>query len=353
VARTGDSLQQTGAQIGNNGATPPQEISISQLGFQSYQTTDIFLVDAAHDVEFINSGFNGPLTLTQISTGLEGNISGVAFNSTGSLIANNITFQQCLFTNLTYASHINDAVQGIAFTDCHFDTLFEGVWAETISPSIGTPEGVRIVSSTFDNVYKRGVIFDDSTRCVSAFNTFYDVGTRFTGTPTDPIVYMNAALNTSVNDMFTRTDIQVQTTLIPRIQTVNAPVVNLDNGRYLNLGNYQQGAAQVTAIADNAATTTLLTTDSGNPAGGGLTGQFHAFKMNYTFVRGTIYRTGVLTVAAGSGSGGLSYTDDYTENAGSGLTLTVTQSVNTVIVSYTTSSTGQSGQITYNIEHLA
>lgn len=353
VARTGDSLQQTGAQIGNNGATPPQEISIVNLGFESYQTTDVFLVDAAHDVEFINSGFVGPITQTEIATGLENNISGVVFNSTGSLITNNITFQQCVFTNTTYASHINDAVQSIAFTDCHFDTLYEGVWVETISPSIGIPEGVRITTSSFDKIYKRGVIFDDSTRCVSAFNVFYDVGTRYTASPTDPIVYINAELNASINDMFTRTDVQVQTTLIPRIQTVNSPVITVDNGKYLNLGNYQQGSAQVVSVIDNAPTTTLFTTDSGNPAGGPMTGQFHAFKVNYTFIRGTIYRTGILTVVAGSGSGGLSYNDEYTENTGAGLTLTASQSVNTVTVSYSTTSTGQAGQITYNIEHLS
>lgn len=351
VARTGDSLQQTGAQIGNNGATPPQEITIENIGFQSLQNIDLFLVDAAHDVAFLNCGFVGPLTRTQISTGGEDNISGVAFNSTGSLIVNNITFQQCLFSNTTYASRIQDIVEGIAFTDCHFDTLFEGIY---VDQHLGnTPEGVRIVTSTFDSIFQRGVIFENSARCVSAFNTFYDVGTRFSGTPTDPIVYLNAATNTSVNDMFTRTDIEVETTLIPRIQTLDNPVVNLDNGRYLNIGNYQFQAAVVVNIADFASTTTLLTTDSGNPAGSPMTGQFHAFDMRYTFIRGTIYRSGTLSVIAGSGSGGLSYTDDYNENAASGLTLTVTQSVNTVTVSYSTTSTGQSGELTYSIQHLA
>jgi hypothetical protein len=351
VARTGDSLQQTGAQIGNNGATPPQEISIQNMGFQSLQEIDIFLVDAAHDTAFINCGFAGPLTVSQISGGSEGNISGVVFNSTGSLIANNITFQQCLFTNTTYATHITDIVQGVAFTDCHFDTLFEGVWADQTLGA--TPEGIRVITSTFDNIFQRGIVFDESYRCVSAFNTFYDVANRFSGTPTDPIIYINDVTNTSINDMFARTDVEVETTLIPRIQTLDNAVVNLENGRYVNIGNYQIQAAEVVAIADNASTTTLFTTDSANPAGSPLTGQFHAFEMKYTFIRGTIYRSGVLTVIAGSGSGGYTYTDDYTENATSGLTLSVGQSTNTMIVSYATTSTGQSGEITYSLQHLA
>ena len=44
VARFGDSLQQTGVNIGNNGATAPTNIEIASLGFRSLETTDVFLV---------------------------------------------------------------------------------------------------------------------------------------------------------------------------------------------------------------------------------------------------------------------------------------------------------------------
>jgi hypothetical protein len=49
----------------------------------------------------------------------------------------------------------------------------------------------------------------------------------------------------------------------------------------------------------------------------------------------------------------LSYSDDYTENQNSGVTLTATQTSNTVYVKYTTTNTGSTGTLTYSIAHLA
>jgi len=282
-----------------------------------------------------------------ISTGGEADISCVKFNSTGSLITNSISFSQCFFGTATYATYIDDIVEGIVFNDCHFDTLFEGIFLKELSGN--TPQGVRIIGSTFDTIFKRGIVFDNSERCVSNSNTFYDVGTRFSGTPTDAIIYLNAVTNCSAYDMFARTDIQVETTGIPRIETLDSAVVNIDNGSFLNLGNYQMAAAVLEDIANNSSTTTLFTTDSG-ATGSPMTGQFKAFSMTYTFIRGTTYRTGVLAVVSNPS---LTYTDDYSENSSTGLTLSVTQSTNTVTVSYATTNTGTDGTLTYSISHLA
>jgi hypothetical protein len=346
VARTGDSLQQTGAQIANNGATPPQEITIMNIGFSSLQITNLFLVDCAHDVLFYNCGFVGPITQAMIAGGSEEDIAGLTFNSTGSLISNNISCDQCVFTNLTYGIYANDITKGIDITNCHFDTLYEGAYLTSAGP--GAPSGVRITNSYFDTIYKRAIVFDNVAKNVSGYNTFNDCGNRFTATPVDPIIYLNAAQNVSVYDMFDRSDSQVQSTKVPRIETLNAPVINIDNGSYLDLGNYQIGAAVVETLPDNQAYTTLFTTDAS--AGSPLSGQFKAFQMTYTFKRNTSYRTGVLTVTTNPG---LIYSEDYNENASTGLTFIVGQVSDTVTVSYQTSSTGYSGELTYSLSHLA
>ena len=351
AVRTGDSLQQTGAQIGSNGATPPQEITFSQIGFSSLQVTDIFLVDSAHDVAFTNCGFVGPINSTMIATGGEADISCVKFNSTGSLITNNISFSQCFFGTATYATYVDDVIQGIVFNDCHFDTLFEGIFLKELAGNI--PQGVRIIGSTFDSIFKRGIVFDNSERCVSNSNTFYDVGTRFSGTPTDAIIYLNAVTNCSAYDMFDRTDIQVETTGIPRIQTLNSAVINIENGSSLNLGNYQIEAAVVTDLLDNTSAT-LFTIVVGNGPANDV--QYKAFTMTYTFRRqssaGGIWRTGVFTVISNPA---LTYVDDFTENLGSGLTFSASQpgASDTVTVTYTTTSNGFDGELTYSISHLA
>jgi hypothetical protein len=104
----------------------------------------------------------------------------------------------------------------------------------------------------------------------------------------------------------------------------------------------------VATLPDNQAYTTLLTTDAS--AGSPLSGQFKAFQMTYTFKRNTSYRTGVLTVSTNPG---LIYSEDYNENASTGLTLLVTQASTTVTISYQTSSTGYAGELTYSLSHLA
>jgi hypothetical protein len=80
VARTADSLQQTGVNIGNNGATTPQNIEIYNLGFQSDEEIDLFLVEEAEQISFQDVSFNGPFTRSDIA-----NAQGVSTFDTGSL----------------------------------------------------------------------------------------------------------------------------------------------------------------------------------------------------------------------------------------------------------------------------
>jgi len=188
---------------------------------------------------------------------------------------------------------------------------------------------------------------------VSSYNTFYDVGTRFSGTPTDPIIYLNAVTNCSAYDLFARTDSQVNTTGIPRIQTLNAAVINIENGSSLNLGNYQIEAAVVTDLPDNTPSATLFAIVVGSGPANDV--QYKAFTVTYTFRRqtgiGGAWRTGVFTVISNPA---LTYVDDYTENLASGLTFSASQGISdTVTVTYTTTNTGYDGELTYSISHLA
>lgn len=226
--------------------------------------------------------------------------------------------------------------------------MYEGILLTAIGASI--PQGVRIIGCSFDNIFKRGIIFDNSEQCASAFNTFYDVGTRFSGTPTDPIIYLNAATNVSCNDLFDRSNAEVQSSGIPRIQTLDAPVVVIDNGYSLDLGNYQMNAAQVSTLPNNSPTTTLFTINAS--ASQSLSQKFKAFKMTYTFIRDTTYRTGEMIVVANPS---LFYDDEFSENAelGTGLTLAATQAGDSVSVTYATTNTGVAGTLTYSISHLA
>ena len=77
-----------------------------------------------------------------------------------------------------------------------------------------------------------------------------------------------------------------------------------------------------------------------------------AFSVNYAIIRDTTYRTGTLSVVAGSISGPLAFNDNFIENASTGITLSVAQVDSTINVNYTSTNTGQSGTISYVINNL-
>lgn len=87
VARYGDSLQQTGVNIGNNGAITPRNIEISSMTFQTGEFADIFLVQDAFQCWFDSVNFVGPFTSSDIiDPGFlpltTDNLAGVRFDST-------------------------------------------------------------------------------------------------------------------------------------------------------------------------------------------------------------------------------------------------------------------------------
>lgn len=77
-----------------------------------------------------------------------------------------------------------------------------------------------------------------------------------------------------------------------------------------------------------------------------------AFSFAYTITRDLTYRTGTVMVAAGSLAGSLAYSDDYVDNADTGITLTVTQVDSTIQVNYVSTNTGDSGTMSYVITNL-
>lgn len=76
------------------------------------------------------------------------------------------------------------------------------------------------------------------------------------------------------------------------------------------------------------------------------------FTVNYAIIRGTTYRTGTLSVVAGSISGPLAFNDNFIENASTGITLSVSQIDSTINVNYVSTNTGQAATISYIVNNL-
>jgi hypothetical protein len=358
VARTADSLQQTGVNIGNNGATIPGEVTILDMGFATAVGTnaDVFLIECASHCNFFNVSFGGPLTVADLITDAD-DIAGVRFASTNSLRSSQIVFNGCLFGGTTYGintttynSTTTQAVNGVVVNNSVFDTLYQGVVVGTNAVAVAgsTPNGFRITNNTLNKIYAEGVVFGSFTFLNStAQNMFYDVGNYFNGatSPATDIISIASPNNSCLGDMFLRSDANSQTW--KRINYGSKSVIATINGVELGLGSRHIKSGVLTALTAGVAVPTTIVTLN--------TTLSKCFTVNYTIVRGppggSAYRTGTLTIISEDGANPLSYTDDYTENASTGIILQLSQSVNTISVEYT-SGGGSTAAFSYDINYL-
>ena len=340
VARYGDSLQQTGVNIGNNGATAPTNIEISSMTFQTAEVTDVFLVEDATQCYFDSVNFVGPLTAADIiATPSADNIAGVRFASTVSLVCNQITFDKCRFQGLTYGINTDQEINSVTVSNGAFVTLYQGISLGTGTPVNGGATGFRAVQNLFDEIYSEGIIYDNVDLNVSAYNVFYDVGNQYSSSPATPVVLFGSDNNVSISDMFERDDVDAR--IEPRVEVTGSATTT---GTQIQVGHYARENGRIFTLTDNQSNQTIFTTD---------TSTIKAYEMTYTIIRDTVVRFGTLVVTAGSVSPAVSYADEYTEDASSGITLSVTRSGDVVSVLYSSTSTGLSGTITYSLARLA
>jgi hypothetical protein len=130
----------------------------------------------------------------------------------------------------------------------------------------------------------------------------------------------------------------------PRVRVIGAAA---NTGTLIQLGRYTRNSGRTFSLANNQSNQTIF------QIGTALT---KAFRMDYTIIRGSAIRHGTMIVTAQVSDGSsltLSYNDDFTENATTGVTLAAVQSGGTVSVTYSTTNTGTAGTLTYSIANLA
>jgi len=354
VARTADSLQQIGNNIGNAGATGPQNITISNMGFTHLDPTgSVFLVQDAIDMSFKNVGITGASTTTDLTTDTNGSI-GVSLLSDASYTCEQIVFDTCTFSGLVNAVYTDYPLKGLTVTNSFLNVLYQGILLGTGSTVDGGPTGARITSNVFDVIYAEGIIFGqylNTALNASANNVFYDVGNEFTGsnnTVIAPNISIESNNNVSIGDMFERNDTSAE--IYPRISLINPGngtttlSIATTNGESLQMGQYTRlSGSQATLINDSTGTVVTLSTEFNK-----------CFKIDYTIIRDNFYRTGFILIASDGGAGTvLTFNDDYVENGSTGATLSVSQTGSDVSLDYTTTDTGVPGTIYYSVTYLA
>jgi hypothetical protein len=367
IFRTADSLQQTGANIGTNGATPPGDFEIANMKFATNQVHDGCYIEAARDCSFQSVNIQGPETTASLTSAVN-NTACVRWNTTPGYTCNNVEWNHSKFSGMVWGTNTAEQVESVTFSNGLFDTLYQGVYlGDSVAPAVG-PTGFRIVENQFDNIYAEGIVIINVGLNCSAYNAFYDVGNNFNGAnlPSTPVIDINGLNNVSVGDMFERTT-QFASGSTPRIRLNNlngvALGMNVSNitfyqnnsagatpynyANQLGLGTYQRTAGITDTLADNVSSArTLLTFDAS---------YIKAMKIDYTIVRGTAVRTGTYTIVSGTDASGtnLQGSDTGVQNAAPGQTFSVSETASVVSWQYTTTSTGTAATIYYSVTKLA
>lgn len=340
VARTGDSLQQTGVNIGTNGAVTPQYITIANMGFQSLDPdVDILLLEDVSTCSLSNVTFTGPLGTADLDTDAD-DTAGIRFSSTVSLICNTITIDRCEFTGTTFGISTQQQTNGVTVSNSKFSTLYKGVELGAFGQVNGGPTGTRILHNLFDNIYAQGIVFGGISFNGTGYNIFYDVGNHFNGVtnPATSIIDIVGPNNVCVGDMFERADDYAVN--YDRINLNFTQSIAFTNGKQLQMGQYTRESGISDVLENNISSATTIFTSA-----------LQSFFVEYSIFRDLAVRKGVITVTNVDGIG-LSYVDDFTQNATTGIVLSVTQTAGVVSVRYTSTDAGIGADIRYSITNI-
>ena len=344
IMQTASSTQQTGVNIVS--PLEPQNILISNMNMVTNQLMDGMLVERAHDCAFTNVGIEGPLTTATLTVATD-DIAAVRWASTTTLVDSHINFDNCSFKGFTYGTNTDQQIEGVTFSNCNFDTLYQGVYLGGATPVNGGPTGVRLISNVFDNIYVEGVVINGVSLNTTTNNVFYDVGNHFNGAAlaASSIIDIDTANNVCLGDMFERTT--AQSTAYARINLNNTAGIAMENGYRLQQGTYKRESGVQFTLVDNVSVAAQILTFSATAV--------KAVQINYTIVRGTAVRTGVYTIVAGTDASGtnLQGSDTGVQNSSPGVTFSVTESTSVVSWKYVTTSTGNNGTLTYSVTYLA
>jgi len=342
VARTADSLQQIGANIGNNDALPPTHIEISSMSFESTEEMDIFLVEKTTQSYFDSVNFKGNLLQSTLSDALE-NTACIKIASSTTVVTEQVTFDKCHTSNTTYGLFTNYNCHGINVTNSQFNTHYKGIVLGATPVNSG-PRGVKIAFSLFDNISAQGIEIGTGQLNVSAYNTFLDVGNNFqgAGNPSSVIVDFNSNNNVSVGDLFERND--ADDSVSRRIELNDTQNIAFENAA-LKMGNLEQTVGYTTTLGDNTGTfTTVFSLD---------TNFYSGFSVTYNIKRADSVRTGEIHATVGYNGNSPTFTEEYSESASTGITFNISQTSNTVSFQFTASSTGDDATFIYTIHKFA
>jgi hypothetical protein len=352
VAVTEDDDGQVYGAIGNSGATVPTQIQISNITFKNTTANGGVSIDNTTKIYFHNCKFQGNWTTS------DGDVTaskGVTVRSTTALPCANIYFNHCQFSAFARLVDFSYDVTNVRFNDCDFSTAYYGAMlGETMDGStngltIG-PRDIQFMGNSWSTIGQQAIYVKQSssttgtgTRNVISSGNWYasTVGNNFEGVGSIrevPVLQFDNDECTSTMDFFERSDLR-----------------RADGSSELNAAPELQGIGiQDKAIKSITLTDNNTATINEYPA---LAGK--GLRIKYKIVRGTLDRTGELVISASTN--GVQYDDTFTESGSDvGVDLTAeldnkdsTAGSETVVLKYTTTSTGSDATLDYQTTIIA
>lgn len=323
-----DSLFQIGAQLGQNSAVLPTDITVENLTFQQTSDKDVCNINSGTHLYFNNVGFigslNNPTTAGSIA------YAGVRVESFATT-TNNVNFTNCKFSNTRYAVLSDDAGKNVRLSNCYFSGLYKGIRLG-LSSTTDFPNTYRILNCLFDSVANIAIdCYAGVHGVLSSGNSFNDVGSNFTNGVIQQFasIYFEDDSNYSLGDSF------YGKSVTQRVTPVNSRSTWLESNLGLTLGSSVTGTGGNIALTDNigvAANTGVVLTST--------------CTLNYSMYRGSAYRSGSIQYAT---NGATAYfMDNYVSTDDTGVVLSIVANS----VNYTTTSTGTNATFRYNINYF-
>ena len=322
VFTTADSLGQTGANIGTNGALLPTSVSIKGMNIDGSS-------DAVNPVISLQRCSGVSLSSLDVQgSWLEGTspttaAPGIVIESLGNaVITSDIAFTGVNIKNCSNAIVTSDQIQRINVTGAQIQQCYSGI--SLLGGSNG-PSNVQISTSRFQDISSYGLYVSTYNRGVTSMNNFYAEVGVVQGVPS---IYWSAGTDacSSIGDVF----------------SANTSQTRIYNG---NPGKNLIFDAQQTGLVTNTPTPlsiTLLNGQTNAPTGveystTGLTSFFGEIK--YSITMGTYRRSGTLTITSDGTTAELSDSSVQLNTAVS-VVFSVAVASNMIEISYT--STGSS-----------
>ena len=318
-------------EMDSGAASNPQNITIADLTLETTKGYDIVLADSTSNLLFDRVKFKGNVTIPLANT-----INASAVLLSESIAeTKNVIFNECQFTKITYGITASGNVSGVVVNNSNFDTLYQGVVS---SADAGSPQGIKILTTVFDNIAKQAITSSNDSAITSAFNHYKTVGTGnatvlSSETANTAVLTWATANNYSIGDLFNRSNVVIKPLI--EITGVTAPTkVNITTS-----GSLQETPGFTETLTNNTTANTALTLVSSTVSA----------IIDYSVVRGTAKRIGSIKITHFNGS--VVYEDDYSEIGTPGVTLAFVgdSSANSAVLGYTTTNTGTNATIKYNI----